>query len=219
MENPFLFDHASPVRAAALLPIGVASVTQEHSAGPRAVDSVSPRPAMTFLNDEVYAQLHGVAVSILASQELRATMSAGDLLHDALLRLSGSAKPILCFDLHHFKALVVRLIKRALLDHLRRSRTRKWSEGWQVVPLESVVLESREFHREMFEVREALQNFARFNKRAGIVLSKRVFQEARIHEIANELTVSVRTVKRDLRVARRRIYPEPSNHRQNKRAS
>ena len=167
---------------------------------------------MTFLNDETYRQLHGVASSILACQKLRATMSPGDLLHDALVRLSGSDQPILCFDLAHFKALAVRLIKRALLDNVRRFKAQKRPDGSQGVPLESVAVQSRDFHAERLELRESLRNFARFNTRAGIVLSKRLFQQARIDEIATELAVSVRTVKRDLQIARRRMYPEFSNH-------
>jgi RNA polymerase sigma factor (sigma-70 family) len=211
MENTFLFDHVGPVRAPAPLRTGAAAAAQDQSTHGRSADSVSPSPAMAFLDDEIYRQLYGVAASILATEELRATMSAGDLLHDALLRLSGSNKQILCFDLPHFKALVVRLIKRALLDHVRRLNVQKRSNGLPVVPLESVVLQSRERHWEMFELREALHAFARCNNRAGIVVSKRLFQNARVREIANELAISVRSVKRDLCLARRRMYPERCN--------
>lgn len=146
----------------------------------------------------LYTELRQISAALLRA-ESKSSLSTGDLVNEAVLRLM-RMNQIDWNDKAHFLALAARAMRRSLIDHARKKRSDKrhhhkvtlitnlGSEGLKRVELD--VLE------------KSLIRLAVIDKQKADVVEMRYFGGLTLEEIAEVTGTSVSTVKRNWRVAR-----------------
>jgi RNA polymerase sigma factor (TIGR02999 family) len=101
-------------------------------------------------------------------------------------------------------------MRRILVDHARAVRSQKRGGERQRVELEFAPLFSEENLDEMLEMDRALARLEKLDSRQCRIVELRFFVGLSEEEIAETLGISVRTVKRDWRVAKAWLHAELS---------
>ena len=167
--------------------------------------------AMSFLTSESYSELRRVARSVLNSAPKVKTIDAADLLHEALVRIAGSKYTVRCNDLVHFRAVVAQMMRWVLLDHIRRLMRKPAVKSLEPLLFAFYATQSSDAADLSVETREVLQFLFLRHPRQGLVLYLNALEEMPLREIADRLSLSERTAKRDLRQARTWLQCELSN--------
>lgn len=150
---------------------------------------------------------------LLASRELRReapghTLQTTALAHEAYLSLARQRR----WDgLTRGQILAVAAItmRRILTDHARRRLARKRGGGMPKLRTDALKnLPGADRGVDVLELDEALTRLAQFDPRQARILELRAFGGMTLAEIADELGVSLSTVKREWKVARAWLYRE-----------
>ena len=164
--------------------------------------------AMERLFALVYDDLNRVAHRQLGSQRVGQTLNTVALVHETYLKLVDRAA-IEPADRNHFFAIAARAMRQIVVDHARRAHAAK--RGGKLQPLsadESLTIIDAESLRvdelatEILGVDAALTRLAEVDERLAKVVELRFFGDFDVAEVAEQLQVSPRTVKRDWRTAR-----------------
>jgi RNA polymerase sigma-70 factor (ECF subfamily) len=153
----------------------------------------------------LYKDLRRLARYYLAKERPGHTLQPTALVNEAYLRLA-KRTGVSWRNRDHFFADTARQMRRILVDYarchnaLRRPRIK--------VPLESVVVCIKEQPADLLAVHEALDRLATWDPRQAQIVEMRFFGGLSIEEIATELDLGARTVKRDLSLARAWLYAE-----------
>jgi len=94
-------------------------------------------------------------------------------------------------------------MRRILVDYARKQKAAKREGTEKKIQLEESLVMAREQPGDLLEVHEALERFAREHERQSRVVRIAFFWGSHEDEIAQIVGVSVETVKRDWRFARR----------------
>lgn len=137
------------------------------------------------------------AAAAMVRREPGLSMSTGDLIHEAVARLIGLNR-IAWTDRAHFMALAARMMRRALLDHVR-SRKRLKREH-QKVELTTRMADEPNF--ELEDLNQALDRLAAVDAERAAIVEMRYFGGMEIADIAVVLDLSESTVKRRWNAAR-----------------
>lgn len=137
------------------------------------------------------------AAAAMVRREPGLSMSTGDLIHEAVARLIGLNR-IDWTDRAHFMALAARMMRRALLDHVR-SRKRLKREH-QKVELTTRIADEPNF--ELEDLNNALERLAAVDAERAAIVEMRYFGGMDIADIAVVLDLSESTVKRRWNAAR-----------------
>lgn len=137
-----------------------------------------------------YPDLKRAAAAMLR-RERGVSMSTGDLIHDTVTRLIGLNR-IGWNDRAHFMALSARMMRRALLDHLRSRRALKREH--EKVELSTGIGDEPDV--EVEELNAALDRLARIDPERAEIVEMRYFGGMEIADIATVLNLSESTVKR-----------------------
>jgi RNA polymerase sigma factor (TIGR02999 family) len=137
------------------------------------------------------------AAAAMVRREPGLSMSTGDLIHEAVARLMALNR-IAWQDRAHFMALAARMMRRALLDHVR-SRKRLKREHQKV---ELTTRIAGEPDIEIEELNEALDRLAAIDRQRADIVEMRYFGGMEIADIAQVLGTSESTVKRRWAAAR-----------------
>jgi RNA polymerase sigma factor (TIGR02999 family) len=137
------------------------------------------------------------AAAAMVRREPGLSMSTGDLIHEAVARLIG-LRQIAWTDRAHFMALAARMMRRALLDHVR-SRKRLKREH-QKVELTTRMADEPNF--ELEDLNQALERLAAVDAERAAIVEMRYFGGMEIADIAVVLDLSESTVKRRWNAAR-----------------
>ncbi len=171
------------------------SITQlliEWGEGNRAVlDELTPR---------VYRELHALARTYLSRGHRSQTLQPTELINEVYLRLIDRSQPVQLENRSHFFGIAARLMRLVLVDYARARRAAKRGGDARPVTLEETVAFSPGPAPDVLEVDEALSRLAQFDERKGKVIELRYFGGMSREEIAAALSVTVPTVKRDLRL-------------------
>jgi RNA polymerase sigma factor (TIGR02999 family) len=155
------------------------------------------------LNDVValvYDELRRMARRQLASEHPGHTLESGALVHEGYLRLIGLDR-IEWRDRHHFLAMASRMMRRVLIDHAIRRRTRKRGSAIIPVPLDmDVPADARS--DDLLALDEALLRLEQLDPRQARIVECRFFGGMSVEETAAVLDLSPATVKRDWTAAR-----------------
>jgi RNA polymerase sigma factor (TIGR02999 family) len=147
----------------------------------------------------VYSELRRIARRCLSAQPPN-TLQSTALVHEAYLRLVGSS--IRWEDRVHFFAVAAQLMRRILVDNLRRKRAQK--RGGDAVTLlldeNRAVAEEREL--DLIALDDALNGLAEMDERQARLVELRFFAGLSIEETAHALEISPATVKREWATAR-----------------
>ena len=149
----------------------------------------------------VYVELRRIAAAYLRRERSDHTLQPTALVHEAYLRLFGSAG-VHPRDRTHFFALAAQQMRRILVDHARaRCRVKRGGRKMRVslTDLQPSV-DARD--EEVLAIHEALERLAAQDARAARIVELRFFAGLEEEEVADVIGVSVGTVKRDWRFAR-----------------
>jgi RNA polymerase sigma-70 factor (ECF subfamily) len=155
----------------------------------------------------VYGQLRRLAAKYLRSERPDHTLQPTAVVNDALLSLLGS-ESIEWHNRAHFFAVAASAMRRILIDHARGHRAKKRGGQVRIVRLEDLVRQPGSNWGPLLELDEALTRLEKKDGRLSKVVEMRFFGGMSEEETATVLGVSVRTVKRDWRVARAWLYGE-----------
>ncbi len=165
------------------------------------------RAASDRLFERVYDELRRIARRQLRVAPSADTLSTTALVHEAYLKLSGSARWS-TRDRFHFYALTAQAMRQVLIDHARK-RTRQKRGGRAIaLNLEEVELPVAERAEELVALDAALAKLEGADPELARLVEWRFFGGLSVEEIAELLAVSDRTVKRHWRLARAFLFRE-----------
>jgi len=141
----------------------------------------------------------------LARQRLRnepdASLNTTSLVHEAYLKLVDSPG-VRVQDRGHFLGLVSRVMRHLLVDHARTRGAAKRGLGIAPLELDEASWIPDDAVEPIIELDEALKRLASVDERRSRILEQRYFGGLSLEETAEALSVSLATVKRELRAAR-----------------
>lgn len=172
----------------------------------RAVEN-GDRAAVGDLFERVYGELRKIARRQLRAAPPLQTLHTTELVHEAYVRLSGTAQWS-TRDRFHFFALTAQAMRRVLIDHARK-RTRQ-KRGGRGIPLslEEVDVPVAERADELIALDGALARLEETDAELARIVEWRFFAGMSTDEIAQLHGVSDRTVKRRWRLARAFLLQE-----------
>lgn len=153
----------------------------------------------------VYSELRRLARSFLRKERPDHTLQPTALVNEAYLRLV-ELQDVDWRSRGHFFALAAQLMRRILVDHARAHRARKRGGSREACNLEDVLVFTLPRAEQFIELDESLSRLAKHDLRQSQVVEMRFFGGLSEEEIADYFGVSVRTVKREWRVAKAWLY-------------
>jgi RNA polymerase sigma factor (TIGR02999 family) len=162
-----------------------------------------PREQLTAL----YEELRGLAHHFFSAQKPDHTLQPTALVHEAYLRLVDKTQ-IVGLSRPQLLCTAARAMRSVLVDHARHGRAQKRGGGQERVPLDDslALYEGRAI--DLLALDEALEHLGRQEPRLAQIVELRFFGGLTEQEIALSLDCSVRTVRRDWRLARRYLGAE-----------
>jgi RNA polymerase sigma factor (TIGR02999 family) len=159
----------------------------------------------------VYGQLRQIAAGLMKSERVDHTLQPTALVHEAYARMMG--KSIDLTSRGHFFAIAGQTMRRVLVDYARGRIAQRRGGNTQVkLTIEENTAVPGLDPDQLLELDEALTRLANLNERQCRVVELRYFAGLTNEEIAEVLTVSARTIKRDWSIAKAWLYGELSNH-------
>jgi len=158
------------------------------------------RAALDELTPHVYRELHSLAVSYLRRGRPNQTLQPTALINEACLRLLGQPELVKWHDRAHFFGIAARLMRMVLVDYARSRAAGKRGGVLQPVTLEDAMAFASDRAPDVLDVNEALDELAKMDERKAKVIELRYFGGMEREEIATALSLTVATVKRDLRL-------------------
>jgi RNA polymerase sigma factor (TIGR02999 family) len=143
-------------------------------------------------------------------------MEPAELISEAYLRIARAHKELQIQNAKHFIALAILNMHRILIDHARSPSAR--ATGHQV-PLEPETQAPSGPPAESLYMRALLRRLALVNQRQFAVVKMRFYWGLELEEIANLLSVSTRTVRRDWMDARGWLRRQLTRQRPPRKAS
>jgi RNA polymerase sigma factor (TIGR02999 family) len=160
----------------------------------------------------IYGDLRGMASRRLRSERDLPTLGTTALVHEAFLRLA--RQDGLRFSSRaEFLAAASNTMRRVIVDHARARNRLKRGGGAAHVPLDDAAeLMSEAVADEILALEESLERFAKEEPRAARVVEFRFFSGLSLEEIAEQLGLSEKTVRRDWILARAWLRREVTRH-------
>ena len=156
--------------------------------------------ALEELTPHVYRELHALARRHLSRGRRNQTLQPTALVNEAWLRLIGQPQGMPWENRAHFFGIAARLMRLVLVDYARTHQSVKRGGEIQAVTLDEMNALSPSGAPNVLEVSEALDELAKVDERKAKVIELRYFGGMDREEIATALSLTVSTVKRDLRL-------------------
>jgi len=156
--------------------------------------------ALERLMPLVYADLRSIARRCLRDEKRGEVLETTELVNEAYLRLVRSSQ-VQWRDRTHFFAMAARLMRRVLVDEVRKRRFQKRGGDLVRVTLGDEISSSTPDF-DLLALDEAIERLAQFAPRKAHVVELRFFGGMTIEETAAALDVSSDVVKREWRTAR-----------------
>jgi len=182
-------------------PAGITALLQQIKQGDAAAESL--------LMPLIYQQLRAIARKQMGRERPDHSLQATILVHDAFLQLVGNSQ-IDWSNRAHFFALASRAMRRMLIDHARAAHAQKRPGARQKVELESALVFVEGQATDLLALDEALARLAEWDPRQSRVVEMHFFGGLGFDEIAEVLSISDRTAKRDWAMARAWLYRQLS---------
>lgn len=168
------------------------------------------RQAHEQLLSEVYRELRMIAASYMKQERPGHTLGATALVNESYLKLfalSGEHPPMSYVHRHAFFKAASVAMRRILIDHARAKAAAKRSPGAgrRVISADLEIASQDANPHDLLELDEALAVLEREDERSAAVVQLRFFAGRQLHEIAEMMGVSERTIKRDWEYARARL--------------
>ena len=157
----------------------------------------------------VYEELRRLAHSYMSGERPGHTLQTTALVNEAYLRMAERTKPH-WQDRTHFFAGAARMMRHILVDHARRRQRGKRGGGAINVELNEAAALVEEQAERMVDLNEALERLAQLDPRASQVVELKYFGGMNYDEIAEVLSVSAITIRRDWEFAKAWLNKELS---------
>ncbi|MEO1086609.1 MAG: ECF-type sigma factor [Acidobacteriota bacterium] len=157
----------------------------------------------------VYQELRQVAARYLRSERRGHTLQTTALVHEAYLRLTGGGERLDIKDRAHFFRIAAQTMRRVLVDYARKQHADKRVGAHQKVDFEGLSLAasgSDDF--KILAIHEALELLTEIHPRQAKLVELLYFGGLTQEEAALALDISLSTLARDWRVARRWLYAQ-----------
>jgi RNA polymerase sigma factor (TIGR02999 family) len=163
------------------------------------------RAAESRLFDFVYHELHRLAARYMLGERSDNSLQPTALVHEVYLRLIDQNR-VNWENRSHFFAIAAQLMRRVLIDHARARNAEKRPKPGLKVPLSDLPIGIEIQTTELLALDEALGRLEALDPRQARIVEMRFIAGLSEEEIAQALGVSVRTVKRDWKVARAWLF-------------
>lgn len=169
-----------------------------------AIQQGDPKAAEELL-PLVYEELRRLAALKMADQPPGQTLQPTALVHEAWLRLAGSAQKEWQGSRHLFAA-AAEAMRHILIDAARKKRRLKRGGDWQRLDLEEVHLAVDADPDGLLAVNEALEDFAHEDPAKAELVKLRFFAGLSLPQAAQALGLSLATAKRSWAFSRAWLY-------------
>jgi RNA polymerase sigma factor (TIGR02999 family) len=166
------------------------------------------REALGHLMPLVYEELRRLADSYLRRERRNHTLQPTALVHEAFIRLVGQ-------ELHlenraHFFGIAAQVMRCILVDRARAHLAAKRGGDALRLELEEAVDTPARREVDLIALNDALNSLARFDPRQARIVELRYFGGLTIEEVAQVMSISPATVKREWQLARTWLHREIS---------
>jgi RNA polymerase sigma factor (TIGR02999 family) len=161
-------------------------------------------PANNHTNELVeatYTALRNVAHAMIARQGPGLSLEATVLLHEAFMRLAAQERA-LYNDETHFKRVAAKMLRRTLVDLMRRHWAQKRGNHYGHMTLSGVADHSKLHRIDVLALDEALERLAAIEARWASIVELKFFGAMELGAIADMMGISRATVCRDWERAR-----------------
>src|SRR5262245_13541338 len=183
-------------------PVEITQILHEWQAG--------KREALDRLIPVVYEELRTLASRQLAREWRHDRLQTTSVVNEAYVKLFGQ-REVDWQNRGHFFAIAAQLMRRILVDHVRRERREKHGGGVVHVELSDAVSKPNETPIDLVDaiaLDAALRKLEALDPDQGRVVELRFFGGLTVEETAAVLGVSPATVKREWAVAKGWLYRE-----------
>ena len=149
----------------------------------------------------LYEELRSIAGRCLKSERQGHTLQPTALVHEAFLKLVNQSKANYS-SRGHFMAIAAMVMRRILVNHAERRGAAKRGGGAARIPLDTGMGATTEPDLDLVALDEAMNKLAQRDARKAKVVEQRFFAGIEMSQIAENLGVSLSTVKRDWEYAR-----------------
>ncbi len=149
----------------------------------------------------VYDDLRRLAARQLEREHGARSLQPSDLVHEAWLRLAGSAG-LKVENRTHFRRVAARAMRQVLVDAARHRTAAKRGGPMPDLTLESDVIDESTTSLSLLAVHETLERLEMLEPRLGQLVELRFFAGLTIAEAAEVLGISARTAAKDWAAAR-----------------
>lgn len=159
----------------------------------------------------VYEELRRIAASRLRRERPDHTLQTTALVHEAYIKLAGQ-RNAKWQNRAQFFGVAAQVMRRVLVDYARGQQRIRRGGKQQKVSLEDVLLVSPERTDELLAVNESLTKLQELDPRQARIVELRYFGGLTIEEIAKVVGVSMKTVTRELKMAKAWLYGDLKRH-------
>ena len=163
--------------------------------------------ALNRLTPLLYEQLRRLAKRQMVGQQSGHTFSTADLINEAYLKLAHLDEPE-WKNRTHFLSVASRAMRSVLVDYARKRGYAKRGANPVRVSLTVANLTSEQPGEEVLAIDEALKHLSELDPRKSQIVELRYFGGLGIEEVAQVVSVSTGTVKREWEKARRWLRRE-----------
>jgi RNA polymerase sigma factor (TIGR02999 family) len=163
--------------------------------------------AQSDLASSLYNELHKLAAAKMRFERGNHTLQPTALVHEAYLRLADCNDSV-WQDRARVLGTAAHLMRNILVDHARAHCAGKRGAGALQVTLDSGLVVASGSPVDILLVDQALSRLAAFDQRQAMILELHFFAGLTFEEIAVQLGVSSRTVKRDWTMARAWLHDQ-----------
>ena len=149
----------------------------------------------------VDCELRRLAASYLSRERSGHTLQPTALVNEVYVRLIGQNEEMDWQSRSHFVAIAARHMRQILVDHARRRSAGKRGAGVNMVPLTDAAGAADAASVDLLALNQALDKLAKADPRKARALELKYFGGLEMAEIAAVLSVSIKTVEKDVRVA------------------
>jgi RNA polymerase sigma-70 factor (ECF subfamily) len=167
------------------------------------------RDAESQLLELLHRELRHMAAAFLARERKNHTLQATALVNEAYMRL-GVERETEWQDRTHFMASAAQAMRHVLVDSARSRRAHKRGGGAWMVEISEFSAVAEACPDELLAIDEALNRLQEFDPHQARIVEMKFFAGMTDEQVAGELGICSRTVKREWRMARAWLQAELS---------
>lgn len=156
---------------------------------------------LSRLMPAVYEELRKIARRHLRRERPDHTLQTTALVNEVYMRFAGQTA-VRWENRAHFMAAAAELMRRILIDHARAHCAAKRGGGVEPLSVEEATLLTEERGIDLLSLDEALRTLAAFDPRQSRIVELRFFGGMTVDEVAEVMSLSSATVKREWRIAK-----------------